>query len=385
MFKTERKQKMRTRRILTAILFVGIVLTSPVAFADTVYVSASGSDTTGDGSQGNPFATIGHANTDAGATARTILLNSGDTFNEAVTFSLAASRSVGVYGTGAAPVWTPGDDGGGTRKDVVTLASTSSLAVVGVTFAQYSGQGYDAVVVTGGGTFIGNNLKLNSATIGVETSNGKVSLSNTVMDDSYFGVLLKDASDHVISNCTFSNSRNKGITLTSSGGYGTVSITGNIFYNSSSYGVSQDRNDAGLAGDVLVEHNTFYEMSRCVNDAQASSASVLDVTNNIFADSTYGIVGGASGYPVGSDYDLFNGNTVDTLRATATNSVLSDPLFLSTTEGNENFLKINNSSPAATGGEGGTYIGAYAPIPEPATMSLLFIGGSAMMFYRKKK
>jgi len=92
----------------------------------------------------------------------------------------------------------------------------------------------------------------------------------------------------------------------------------------------------------------------------------------------------------GGDYNfLFNlsdNNYYDSdWLAGANDTTGVDAQFLQTTDqSHPHYLRYDKSSPAATAGSGGSWVGAYAPIPEPSSVVLLAVAGITLLGYRRR-
>lgn len=168
---------------------------SHFAFAGTIYISVSGNDITGNGSIGNPYATLSKASTVA-LSGDVIYFTSG-TYNETLKSSIPVGVSI---------------DGAG--RDLVTVYSTYAA----------SGGAYDYWI------------NLNSAT---ENTNGNQFIRNVTFDGSnttcFRAIIVTARSNVAIYNCRIQNFKLSGVYWRGSlQSYGTEPLNyavNNTFYN----------------------------------------------------------------------------------------------------------------------------------------------------------
>ncbi len=202
------------------------------------YVAAGGSDATGSGSAGNPWATITHA-LDNAASGDLILVGDGEytgrvrlrgQFNPEVTVRAQTSYQARL------------------RYDstVVTCYYGQGITLEGFDIA-HDGPGAGALVI---------QIQDLIGDPGGEDHVGRITLRNNVLHDSYNNDILK------INN-----------------GAGDVTVAGNVFYNQTG---SDEHIDINSATDVIVEDNIFFNDfagSGRTNDNDTSSYIVIKDSN----------------------------------------------------------------------------------------------------------
>ena len=128
---------------------------------------------------------------------------------------------------------------------------------------------------------------------------------------------------------------------------------------------------ASVPGHVTVKNCTIYATNR-YGAASAETPGTVTVINCIVAQmpsaSTPALRGTGRGdynclWHVANDYGK-GWNGLATGRPGA-HDITTDPMFVSLNPANPNFLRIAENSPAATAGQNGGHIGAFAPIPDP--------------------
>ncbi|MCP4021227.1 MAG: hypothetical protein GY729_05250 [Desulfobacteraceae bacterium] len=242
--------KKRTRPTVSVsiplVLMIITFICSP-AFSGTYHVSTSGSDLTGNGSSGNPWATITHALDNVPDDNSTILVKPG-TYNGRV-------RLRGTF-----------DNHATVKSETPYLARLRHTSVV---VTCYYGQGItlEGFDIAHAGPGAGALVIQIQDLIGEPGGDDYVSdivIKNNVLHDSYNNDILK------INN-----------------GAGNVTVSGNMFYNQTG---SDEHIDINSATDVIVEDNLFFndfEGSGRTNNNDTSSFIVIKDSNGNY-DSNLG-------------------------------------------------------------------------------------------------
>jgi hypothetical protein len=241
-------------RLLSFVLFLGIASWLPAGFqvdARTVsslegpqgihasyYVATNGSDTSGDGSISNPWATITHA-LDSVPDGSTIIVRPGDYFGRV---QLRGRFTQGVFVRSEVPYQAR------LRNDstVVTCFYGQGITLEGFDIA-HSGPGAGALVIQiqdlidepGGADYV-----------------SRITLRDNVLHDSYNNDILK------INN-----------------GAGQITVEGNIFYNQTG---SDEHIDVNSVTDVVIQDNIFFNDfvgSGRTNNNDTSSYIVIKDSN----------------------------------------------------------------------------------------------------------
>lgn len=283
---------MRFLKVSSIILVISLSLTwrtgAVQAQGNSYFVDPGGSDTTGDGSSGNPWQTIQHA-ADQIAAGDTVLINPG-TYNGGITVET-----------------------GGTAGLPITFQANGSGVVI-----EGSGGNNDAFFITEADYIIVEGLTIqhaNRAGLRISLSDHVTIRHSTFGDNGRWGVFT-DFSDHtLIENCEMYGSVDEhGIYISNSSDYPT--IRGNTLHHNHANGLHMN-GDISQGGDGiisfgLVEGNIIYE-----NGTGGGSGINMDgvtdtlVRNNLLYDnhasgiSIYQIDGGS-----GSQNNRIFNNTI---------------------------------------------------------------------------
>jgi nitrous oxidase accessory protein NosD len=306
------KSQMEGRRRPTLIMLMAFIAVSvlvasgralfraPLAHADGLcttdcYVALSGDNTSGDGQQGAPFATVQKA-VDTVQAGGTVHVGSG-TFTEQVTISKALTLS----GEGAASttIQMPNPTYGNASSIIVSAAGTDSVAITGLTVSTNDVCGA-AIDILGGNLLIQNNTIAAAnpnglcVSVGINQEAGTSEiLSNTISGYTGAGVwVLNSASASISGNTITGGSSHLGqqagvsVDDSASAGVSGNTISGNQCVqstypppgsgNTCEYDVTQPQMGAGVSfgtsGSVFVTDNTFTGNDIGVRAYEAGSA-----------------------------------------------------------------------------------------------------------------
>lgn len=218
----------------------------------TFYVSTSGNDQTGDGSQSNPWRTIQHAanNVQAGDTVNVL----SGTYNESITIPSSGSATAGPIvfqgmdsGSGPAIVDGTGLTSPSTTNGLVNIDNQSYIAIQGFTIQNYTTSNVNAapagIFITGGGSniqILSNHIQLITTT----AKGGNCSVGQPTTTANAFGLVIYGTSATPISNLTISGNEINGL---KTGCSETVSVNGNVQNFTVSNNYIHDDNNIGIA------------------------------------------------------------------------------------------------------------------------------------------
>ena len=196
---------------------------------DNVYVATTGNDTTGDGTQGKPYRTIGKGTIEVN-TGGTVHVAAG-TYNEVLTIM---GKNLNLIGNNRSNTII---DAAGLNSCVITITS-ATVTISNFTIQNgnnsFTSTGTD-VELSGGGIYIGSSGKLtiNNCTI----QNNNINVTSTEADAVAYGAGIYNAGTLTINNSTIQNNTNTatGATAAAIGGgiynKGTLTITGSTIQN----------------------------------------------------------------------------------------------------------------------------------------------------------
>ncbi len=366
------------QKLFAVFLTIGFLLWAGPALAADYYVDGdSGSDVTGDGSAGTPYATITQALT---------VISGGDTIYcrgnivDSFTLTSAQSGAAGAYTT--ITVWPDGRaeiDGNGVDYIVSIEANANYIRVDDLSFTNavrsvfYGVDPAENWIITN--NYISGLTGGEYATAIDLTTVDNLEISNNQIDGGGSlseGISLSGVNGVTISGNSVKNITNLGVVLDDE--TADAVIKNNWIYN---IGGEDNPYNAGLAvadsHDVQVLNNSFYYTYDGSYDVagieiMTSSHDLYDVTvkNNIFQAANYAVSLDYAGYTgLEFDYNIYNAATnVATISGTdyldlanwqtATgfdaNSSDEDPLYASTMV-NEEDLHLQDGSPAIDAGE----------------------------------
>ncbi len=214
----------------------------------------------------------------------------------------------------------------------------------------------------------------------------------------------------VIKNNTFSGSDLYGVDAdTWKAGKGPITVNNNIFNGMANAGIY--RRDAEALTTLTIENNTFY---KCGGPTSYLDGAILfrdstttfgpTVLDNLIVGDGAAVYEGLNAYTtaitdIDADYNGFSNlsdgankvlyasgwKTLAELNAYASagNNILNDTdPFVDAANGD---FRLTASSWANNAASDGEFIGALAPVPEPATMALLAIGGVGVLLRRRRR
>jgi parallel beta-helix repeat protein len=206
---------MRTRIIgiiVTMVLVIGLCIVASMqvtAAGSTWYVDDSGNDGTGDGSSGNPWATIQHA-IDTATAGDTVYVNDGN-YTENVT----VNKALAIQSVNGASVTT-------------ITAANNTLNVFNITADNISISGFTISGATGGSAA---GIRLSGTDIDQVTG---CTISNNICSINNDGIYLYYADNNVVSANTCSSSIRAGMYFMSSN---QNTVVGNTCSNNTNYGI----------------------------------------------------------------------------------------------------------------------------------------------------
>ncbi|MCB0209379.1 MAG: hypothetical protein KDJ52_08620 [Anaerolineae bacterium] len=224
--------------ILTSLLFALNFTLEPVSAAGPFYVATTGSDSTGNGSAGKPWATISHAIQQVPDNS-TILVKAG-TYNGKVRLDEAFTQGITIQSE------TPYQAKLRNTETVVIVYRGKGITLEGFDIA-HSGAGAGALVI---------QIQDLIGPAGGADATSRITLRNNVIHDSYNNDLLKV---------------NNGATQ--------ITVEGNIFYNQTGHDEHMDINSVS---DVTVQDNIFFndfEGSGRTNSNDTGSFIVIKDSN----------------------------------------------------------------------------------------------------------
>jgi hypothetical protein len=371
------------RAVNTYIAVLSLLLSASGATAADYYVATNGNDTTGTGSEGNPWATIGKAMTSG--------LNAGDVIH--VTTGTYRESNIGPTsgGTPGSPIRlvaegevtvTPADDATGSQIFYpLNNTAYNHWHVSGFTFRYHTTPGngelmyarYDGARHW---TFEDNTFQsLYGVWLGAADNDGIEFLENTYTNCA--AVVTTTTGDNFVFSGNVVLDTSSGISL--GAGQTNVTVSQNVFYLVGGVNVYVVGSTAADPTDrIRLLNNTFW---RNDNSGEAIRTRYGDVdgltdllaSNNLFVD--YSIAHRNMGtYTNDTAYEFLYSNTTDysgDWNSGTGDKTGLDPLFISTDPVNPDFLRFNNKSPAASGGNPAyaEYFGAVPPyIPPRGTM-----------------
>jgi parallel beta-helix repeat protein len=293
------------------VLGLGLAVAVPLGASSNVYyVATTGSDTTGDGSAGNPWATIGYALNQT-VCGDTIKVAAG-TYNE----NIALKGGVQVLGAGS---------------DVTTIQGSGNSSVVTADGVGPSTR-LDGFTITGGHAQDGGGM--------YNTNGASPTVSNCVFAGNsadYGGGIRNSDSSPTVTNCTFS-----GNTAWMGGAMNNINsspvVTNCIFSgNSAEYGggMYNTNNSSATVTNCVFSANTAFRGGGMFNYQDASPS----ITNNIIVSNNASDTGGGiyTSHTASAiiDYNDVWGNTPDNYYgcSAGANDISQDPLFVDAAAG----------------------------------------------------
>jgi len=312
---------------LVLVLGFSLVTAVPVMAQTNLYVSTTGNDTTGDGSSGNPWATIGYAISQAFA-GDTIMVATG-------TYNVTAAINVNLAN--------------------LTISGASATTTI------VDGLGKNASIVDGA------DVLFNVTASGVTIEDMTIDLGDDTTDFDV-GVFTPNGggiNDLTVQNCILlyaDVAQAKGEQLIHLGGGTGVTITGNAFDVASGNSmIYVGENVAGGDNDLLtVSNNTAAPVTTAAGGAgDADGGGTFfnqfgPVTNSIISGNTLTDTGGGiylgAGSLAATDNVTVTGNTFD---STAAWAILITSEVDGVATGN---IMVTNNTFTGTGGDGAIFI-----------------------------
>jgi parallel beta-helix repeat protein len=277
-----------------------IALHSSTSQGRTIFVDTGGSDTTGDGSQSSPYATIVNAVIEA---------NSGDTINVAAgtyTGNIPLKSGIKLLGAGADVTTIQGPG----TSNVIDGRNVQKVIISGFTIAG-AGDGNSGIFCQGCNGVIIRSNRINdngtsssSFSYGIELEGSTSALieKNEIARNPRFGIL--------ISVDSYANVRNNIITDNGTGGI--LLTTGSTINAKDSYILNN-----------VIDRNGGTGIDTRVNDV---------ISNNIISNNQNGIIVTAGGLPLLSYNNFYNNLQANYTGIIAgTGDISQDPLFVNPT------------------------------------------------------
>ncbi|HUO55839.1 MAG TPA: Ig-like domain-containing protein [Candidatus Paceibacterota bacterium] len=302
--------------IFAALIFLSGV---PSAFAATIYANSStGSDTTGNGSSGNPYQTFTKAYSAASSGDTINLTGTFDWSNASETTSVTSgftiNKNITITGQSATSTIIQASSTPGTANRRVFSMASSNLTV---TFENLTIQ-YGNVASNGGGVSIGASYGGNNITF-----------QNCILNDNYatngYGGAYYDyysvgSNTFTMNDCTVEGNSAEGSSNEFGGGLqlseGLSTITNSTFVGNSAKTTGSAI--SGYYGSMIVTNSTFTgnSQSDAFNDFYNSGSDTVILTNNTIAYNTASSTNDAGGVqtesgaaPLYLENNLIFGNT----------------------------------------------------------------------------
>ena len=273
--------------LVVALVVVAMVIPASPAMAQTTwYVATTGSDTTGDGSSGNPWATIQHAVDDGGVADGDTIRVAAGIYNENVT--IGKSLTLRGANAGVSAGSNPGSRG---AESVVSGQITIQVNNVVVDGFQINSAGSSGIYVNGGtsGHTFSNNI-FNGPGAGVSARGIEFggNTNGVAVGDSEFtnwasGIYINPSSNILVDGNDF-HGNTAGI---GSDGINNVTVRYNDFTNNlEGWGYS----DGGSVGGSNLEahYNNFVNNTTAIANWTRLDATpdLIDATSNWWGDPT---------------------------------------------------------------------------------------------------
>lgn len=361
--------------LLSFFIGIGLIFCFPVLATD-IYVSETGSDVTGTGTETAPYATVTQAlNTTAGGDT----IYCQGTLLDSFTITAAHSGVAGAYTTITSwPGYTGTINGNGANYIINVGAGANYIAIDGLSLTNAAQAAIYGNAEAAYWTISNNQIFGLTAGLGAKalafTSLDHLQITGNIIDggsNTYYGIDIKAAEQAVVANNSVKNFVYTGITIDDESA-GSI-IKNNWVYNIGGvdYSYTAGINIADSHDIQVVNNSLYYTYNGAYNvigiEIMTSSHDLYNVIvkNNIIHSANYAVSLDYLGY-TGLEFDhniysaaekigTISGVDYDTLADWQTttgldsNSMTDDPLYVSTTVNSED-LHLPNESPAINAG-----------------------------------
>ena len=251
----------------------------------------------------------------------------------------------------------------GTYNENIEIKDDLTIMGEGATWTIIRGTGTDAVVSKSYQNFTkGSTIKrvaIENGTKGIELFSGILKLEQSIVrNNTGYGIYLS-SSPTTISNCRISSNSGDGIEAYQS----SLTISNNIINSNSGSGIYLISSPASINFNTIVKNGGSFDAGiYCSSSAPTIKNSIVAGHN---ANNAYGVYNSANI----SNIDFWNNYRnwcdqgtcyIGSAYYDAVNSILTDPLFVSSTD-----FHLQTSSPALTASDTGGQIGAYGNSGNP--------------------
>jgi Right handed beta helix region len=334
-----------------ALLFALTVAAAGQASAQNYYVSTSGSDSSGNGSQSNPWATISHAAGQVGPGA--VVHVQAGSYSGSISTSASGSSSAYITYEGDNSNWQPvncariaADHGDLTQCPRLLGSWDNSGDYVRIQGFDVKGSSINAIYTQGNATIIAWNHVHDTLTSTCNSTGGSginLNGTNAQVTDNYVhnigpypsscgyvqGIYFLQAGGFAYNNISFDNS-----------GFGiqlwhypsSIALVNNTLFNNASGGIVLGTDNSGVTVDYITVENNIVVNNGGVGISEQGCCSTSTGIHNIYENNlVYGNSGGA--------YSLQNG-------LTAIGTVDSSPDFVNDRGDQSGDYHVQSGSPA---------------------------------------